>query len=162
MRRAERRANVRSVGDVYRSAAPRTLGAFERRHGSPPPVRPLVVFFAFFGLPGIALVSGFQSAPGEVFAGDRLTNGAIGAALLGFALLAAVTAARKATLRVMVHEAGLRWVENGKTRDVFWEDIASITGTHKSRRVAGNEVARTDVYRLTLDDGRALVMTNML
>jgi hypothetical protein len=138
------------------------LGARERKHGSPPPVRPIAIFFVIFGLPGIALMSGFQSAPGQVFAGDRLTNGAIGSALVAFAVYASILALRKATLSVTVHENGLAWVENAKTRNVFWEDIASITGAHRSRRVAGEEIARTDVHRLTLDDGRVLVMTNML
>ena len=150
------------MANAYRAAPPRTLGARERKHGSPPAVRPLVIFFVIFGLPGIALLSGFQSARGQVFAGDRMTNGAIGAALLVFAVYASVLALRKATLAVTVHENGLRWTEGGKTSVVFWEDIESITGAHTSRRVGDVKVALSHVHRLALDDGRVLVMTNML
>lgn len=156
------RYTTRGGRNVYRAAAPRTLGARERTHRSPPPVKAIVIFLVIFAAPGIAMMSGFQSAPGQVFAGDRLTNGAIGAVLLGFAAYASFFALRKATLSVTVHENGLRWIERGAARNVFWEDIASITGAHTSRRVAGEEIARTNVHHLTLDDGRVLVMTNML
>ena len=147
------------MGNAYRLAAQRKLGAAVERHESPTPIRPIAVIFAIFGLPGIALASGFQSAPGEVFAGDRMTNGTIGATLIAFAAVVAVMAVRKATLRVTVHDNGLRWVEKGKTRDVFWEDIVSITGSHRRGGVT-NESAH--VYRLVLHDGQELVMTNLL
>jgi hypothetical protein len=147
---------------AYRTAAPPDLGALETTYRSPPPIRPVAVLFAIFGLPGLALVTGFQSAPGQVFAGDRTTNAALGAVFLAGALAACYAAVRKATLSVAVHENGLRWREAGKVRAVRWEEIESITGSHTTRTVAGQEVATSHVHRLKLQDGDELVMTHML
>lgn len=125
-------------------------------------MRALVVFFVVFGFPGLALISGFQSAPGEVFAGDRVTNAAVGSALLAFALYLMRMAWKKATLTVAAHENGLSWHENGRTRVVPWTEIESMRDSHVQRTVVGAEVARTNVYRLRLRSGRELVATSML
>jgi hypothetical protein len=147
---------------AYRTGARREVGALETTYRSPPPIRPVALLLAVFGLPGLALVTGFQSAPGQVFAGDRATNAALGAVLLVAALGTCYAAVRKATLSVAVHENGLRWREAGRVRTVRWEEIVSITGSHTSRLVAGHEVATTHVHRLKLEDGHELVMTNLL
>lgn len=146
---------------TYRSTA-RELGPTERTFGSPAPVRQLAIVWAIFGLPAIALVTGFQSAPGEVFAGDRTTNTLVGGGLLAIALWASVALVRKAAMRVELHTGGLRWRERGLTRDIAWEEIAELRGVHTARTVAGAEVARTSVYRLVLEGGTEYVMTNML
>jgi hypothetical protein len=146
---------------AYR-AAPFELGRLHRRHASPAPVRPVMIFFLIFGAPGLALISGVQSAKGEVFAGDRAVNVALGAALLAFALSLAVLAFRKSTLSVAVHENGFVWHEKGRTRIVPWTDVVSLRDSHVQRTVAGAEIARTNVYRLRLATGRELVATSML
>ena len=94
------------------------LGALERVHRSPFPARSIALFGLVFGLPGVGLVSGFQSAPGELFSGDRVTNSAIGVLLLVAAIAFSVLALRKATLAVAVHANGLRWRERGRTEEI--------------------------------------------
>jgi hypothetical protein len=121
-----------------------------------------LVFFVIFGLPGIALVSGFQSAPGQVFAGDRFTNGLMGVGCLAFALYCARLALRKGTLSIALHENGFVWREKGERIVVPWAELVSIRGRHVQRLVASAPVARTTVHRIRIANGRELVATSML
>lgn len=107
-------------------------------------------------------MSGVQSQPGEVFAGDRGTNGAIGVLLLAGAAAAIVTIARKATLSVTVHANGLVWREGRSSRSFRWEEIAQLRTARTRRLVASAEIARTAVHDIVLEDGRVYVATNML
>src|SRR5262249_5210895 len=110
----------------------------------------------------LALLTGFQSAPGEVFAGDRTTNACIGAALLAFAVFASVLVFRKSTLAVHVHANGFVWVERGISRRFLWREVVGIRSAHVSRRVQGVEAARSHVHRIILESGAELVATHML
>lgn len=148
-------------GAVYRSAS-RDLGPVERRHRSPWPVRSVAIIVAVFGAPGVALLTGFQSARGQVFAGDRATNAAIGAALSAFALWCVVQIVKKSSLAVVVHANGLRWREGGRERSIPWSEIEHVRTSRVKRLVSNVEVARTTVGRITLEDGREYVATNLL
>jgi len=141
---------------------PVELGSPRRRHTSPWPVRPVIVFFVIFVGPGLLLISGFQSGRGQVFAGDRLTNGFLGGALAAFGVYLAVLAYRKGSLSVTVHDGGFVWRENGQTLTVRWNEVASLRDSHVKRSVAGMPIAETNVYRVRLASGRELVATNML
>lgn len=125
-------------------------------------MRGIVIVTAIFGLPGIALLSGSQSGAGEVFAGDRTTNGALGAALLAFAVFLGVTILRKATLSIAIHADGVRWREARRTRDIHWSEIVEMRGAHTKRMVMNVEVARTNVHRLSLEDGTECLFSDML
>lgn len=149
------------MSQPYRSPS-RDLGGLERRFRSPPPVRPILIVFMVFGLPGIALLTGFQSAPGQVFAGDRWTNGAIGVVLVAIAAVVIRQVAFKSTLAIALHENGLAWTERGLTRKILWDEIADIVANRTERTASGVTVARTDVYRLRLTDGTERAMTHML
>lgn len=138
------------------------LGAVESVHRSPFPLPPIALAWLVFGLPGIGLVTGFQSAPGEVFSGDRVTNSVLGIALLGIAVAATVLFLRKATLRVELHANGLRWHERGRSRDIRWEDVAEVKAVETRRSAQGIHVTTTKVYRIVLADGTVYVATNML
>jgi hypothetical protein len=138
------------------------LGSLQRRHATPFPVRPLIVFFGIMGLPGIALLCGFQSAPGQVFAGDRSTNVLIGGAMLAFAVYCSRLVLGKGTLSIAVHENGFVWREKGERIVVPWTELVSIRGRHVRRLVVGAEVARTTVHRIRIANGRELVATSML
>lgn len=138
------------------------LGALRRRYASPLPVRPVLLFFVILGVPGIALLTGFQSAPGQVFAGDRFTNALMGGACLAFAAYCVRLVVRKGTLSVAVHENGFVWREKGERIVVPWADVVSIRGRHVRRLVVGAEVARSAAHRIRIANGRELVATSML
>ena len=125
-------------------------------------MRSVAIIVAVFGAPGAALLTGFQSARGQVFAGDRATNAAIGAALSAFALWCVVQIVKKSSLSVVVHANGLRWREGGRERSIPWSEIEHIRTSRVKRLVSNVEVARTTVGRITLEDGREYVATNML
>jgi hypothetical protein len=148
-------------GAPYRSA-PRSIGPVERIYAEARTARPVLVLVAVFGLPGLALVAGFQSGDGQVFAGDRNTSVVLGALLLVVAALAVASVLRKAMLSVAVHEGGFVWLERGLPRTVLWSQVVAVRGSHVSRRVAGVEAARTHVYTFVLEGGRELVATNLL
>jgi hypothetical protein len=148
------------TSDAYRSPT-RELGALERRHRSSPPVRPIVALLAVFGAPGVALLTGFQSERGQVFAGDRATNTILGVVFVGAALAFCVAVLRKATLSVAVHAGGFVWSEGGARRTVLWHEIAGIRAGHVVRRAAGREV-RSHRYMIVLESGRELLATHLL
>jgi hypothetical protein len=125
-------------------------------------VRAIVVILVVFGLPGLALLAGFRSAPGQTFAGDRTTNILIGAVLLGITAYTIRALFAKATLRIDEHANGLRWLERGIPRTVLWREIAEIRGASVKRTVLAVEIARTTVVRLRLENGHELVLSNML
>ncbi|CAN5554291.1 hypothetical protein BH09MYX1_BH09MYX1_40540 [soil metagenome] len=145
----------------YRTPS-RDLGPFERELKSPFPAQPILLTLLLLGVPGICLVSGVQSAPGQVFAGDASVNVPIGAALLVFAGVVIRMFLRKATLAIALHSNGLKWTERGLTRVIPWSDIATIDETHTTRTASGVTVARTRVYRIGLTDGTECVVTSML
>jgi hypothetical protein len=148
---------------AYRSPA-RELGPIERRFASPFPVRAIALFGTIFGLPGLALLSGLQSAPGQMFAGDRWLNGAIGLVLLGFSAVVTRMVLAKARLVVVLYSGGLQWRERGITRTIFWDEIASLEGRHTVRTLASVPIVRTrtEVYRIVLVDGAERIATSML
>ena len=150
------------MNQPYRTAQAESLGPAEQRYTSPPPVRAVLLMLLIFGLPGLALVTGFQSARGQIFAGEYTTNAAVGAGLLVLAVVFSGLAIRKSTLSVTLHENGLLWREKGHARAIPWGHITSMTGSHTLRRAVGADIARTDVYQLLLSDGTRLVMSNML
>lgn len=152
---------VGGVKSSYRTAS-RDLGERVARYSSPRPVQAILVFGLIFGLPGVALLTGFQSAKGQVFDGERTTNTLLGCVLVAVTFFFIGALLRKATLTIDEHANGLRWIERGIPRNVLWDDIREIHGSHVRRTTMGIEVARTNVHRLTLENGGRLVMTNML
>lgn len=150
------------MGNTPYRAPSGELGPLVRRHRSPAPVQPIILILVVFGLPGVALLTGVRSEPGQVFAGDRATNAALGAAFLAGAIACVIGLVRKSTLSVAVHEGGLYWTERGLRRKVSWTDIVGVRARLVSRLVQGVEVSRSQVFRLQLEDGRELVATHML